>query len=166
MFGSWRHFLLIALTSLVLPVYAGTEPLGYLAAIGPAPLRFRAPLMPTTRVFVPPMPAPPVPPEPSKPVPVSLEVVPQPAAASSPSFSTSGPTPTAITPQPATIVNEVSSGGTQPTQAEEVVSPQMLLRYFSKSTNGVSTSVIAPLNFTPPRPVEQPSSKATYSIGK
>jgi len=45
---------------------------------------------------------------------------------------------------------------------EETVSPQMLLKYFNKSTNGPTTTIIAPFNFAPPRS-SVPSSTATYT---
>jgi hypothetical protein len=44
-----------------------------------------------------------------------------------------------------------------------VVSPQMLLKYFNKSTNGNTTGVIAPIQFSPPQSIGAPSSTATYS---
>lgn len=51
------------------------------------------------------------------------------------------------------------------TRPEDVVSPQMLLKFFNKGTNGAATSVTVPLDFTPPRPAEPSNSKASYSTG-
>ena len=47
---------------------------------------------------------------------------------------------------------------------EVVISPQMLLKYFAKPTNSVASGD-APLEFTPPKPVEGPPSRATYETG-
>jgi hypothetical protein len=78
---------------------------------------------------------------------------------------------TVIVPPPAVepVVMEAASDTNQiqsltlPSNPDEVVSPQMLLRYFNKSTNGASASVIAPMEFTPPPAAPAPSSKASFS---
>jgi hypothetical protein len=148
--GDRRHYAFIAVALLTLPVCAGNDQCAYLPAVGPSPLRFFAPLAPPVKTFTPP---PPPAPEPPKPVKVEL---PPPT-----------PPPAAVIPEPAAVTNQAISGFSQPAQPEEVVSPQMLLKYFNKSSssNGVSATVIAPLDFTPPKPAEAPSSKATYTIG-
>ena len=46
---------------------------------------------------------------------------------------------------------------------EPMVSPQMLLKYFNRTTNGISSAVTAPMEFAPPTPARPPSSTATYS---
>jgi hypothetical protein len=45
-----------------------------------------------------------------------------------------------------------------------VVSPQMLLKYFTKSTNSTA-SAATPLDFTPPKAAGTPPSRATYETG-
>jgi hypothetical protein len=54
------------------------------------------------------------------------------------------------------------NAATESPGAADVISPQMLLKYFNKSTNGTGTGIIAPLDLTAPR-AQPPSSKATYS---
>ncbi|GEM_PF-1775612 len=123
---------------------------GYLPSVGPAPLRFRAPAPPpSTNAVALPMPANPVP-DPAPLATNSAKLPDVPASSSAPV-----PVVMAATNQPAAI------GGSS--VDEPIVSPQMLLKYFAKSTNGVTTGVIAPIGFTPPRATELPSSKASYS---
>jgi hypothetical protein len=43
-----------------------------------------------------------------------------------------------------------------------MVSPQMLMQYFNRSTNGAAAGIMAPVNFAPPA-APSPSSTATYS---
>jgi hypothetical protein len=70
-------------------------------------------------------------------------------------------------PEPAAVTNEVSSASPEPQRSDEVVSPQMFLKYFSKGTNGHnSTTVVAPLDFNPPKTGDVPRSSATYSTGQ
>jgi hypothetical protein len=45
-----------------------------------------------------------------------------------------------------------------------VVSPQMLLKYFTKSTNSAASAAV-PLGFTPPKAAGVPPSRATYETG-
>jgi hypothetical protein len=40
----------------------------------------------------------------------------------------------------------------------------MLLRYFSRSTNGAAGGMMAPVDFAPPGAAKPPSSSATYTI--
>ncbi len=69
---------------------------------------------------------------------------------------------TKVSSAPPVQTNEI--GGTGDLTPDGVVSPQMLLKFFNKSTNGPSTTVIAPMDFRPPNPTPLPS-KATYSTG-
>ena len=154
MFGNRRHYSLIAIASLALLACAWVDR-GYLAAIGPA-----AAAVQRAADGCPP------------------QVIHSAPAASAIGTRTSEtrrrpkprrfadpPPSAAVTPEPSARTNEVSSVHVEPDRPEEVVSPQMLIKYFNKSTNGVTSSVILPADFTPPKPAEPPSSKATYSIG-
>jgi hypothetical protein len=121
---------------------------GYLACVGPAPLRFREVPPPVTNQVVLAVP---------DPEPVATIASPAPF----------GPMPELRPPssEPPAITNEAASAIPDTTSPEEVVSPQMLLKYFNKSTNGASSSVVMPMGFTPPKSPEPPASKATYSTG-
>ena len=131
-------------------VYAGPPPgVGYLARVGPAPLRFRAVsarLNPTT--VLPPL----------KmnddvtnaPAAIPIQTTePEPAPPASNELVFQGPEPLATV-----ITNELPA-------AEIPSGPQLLLRYFGHSTNydgSISTSV----EFTPPSPPPPRGSTATY----
>ena len=153
--GCFSLFGLVLLVILAVSPIHAADP-GYLPRIGPTPLRFRPVPLPMTNQLA--LPAPASDPE--------AEPEPEPTAPKDdkPTAAATTPAPSPA-PAPAAVVNEVSSGPSEPTQSDEVVSPQMLLKYFNKSTNGTSSTVIAPLDFTPPKPVEPNSSKATYSTG-
>ena len=62
----------------------------------------------------------------------------------------------------AAVTNEVNTE-MPPLEPDAVVSPEMLLKYFNRSTNGASMEILAPMNVIPTRLPEPPSSKATYS---
>jgi hypothetical protein len=66
--------------------------------------------------------------------------------------------------QPARIL-QAGNGTAQPpvesSPPEPVVSPQMLLKYFTKSTNSMAPAA-SPIDFNPPKSVEAPPSRATY----
>jgi len=129
-------------------------PLPYLPAVGPAPLRFLAMAMPATNIFKPPAPAP---------LPLKPETERVDAPASPNPTNTPANVPIKTIFAPAGETNTI--GGTpETTTPEGVISPQMLLKFFNKSTNGVSSSVIMPMDFQPPNPAPAPS-KATYSTG-
>jgi hypothetical protein len=130
----------------------GGDQSGYLARIGPAPLRFQPPSKgPEVSVALPPlaMSDPPAPPS-SEHEPtgtndaVTVEESPETTSASSP--------PPA---QPAVVV-------------EPAFTPQMLLQYFNHkgtNANGNESSVILPYQFFPPSnpTIPPPPSKATYT---
>jgi hypothetical protein len=142
---------------------------GYLPTLGPSPLRFEAPppvvtnlaLLAVNQTGLPPLA------EVLKPFTTDklthLELVdgessgPREYAASSTSasFPLAGPIPgQALVPLPAPAA-----------EPEPVVSPDMLMRYFMRSTNGAAASVSVPIGFTPPPPATPPSSTATYTVG-
>ena len=131
---------------------------GYLRIVGPVALRFLPVPAPVTNQFVLPPPPPPV-----------LEI----------KVDTNAPV---FPPVPASaheeITNEASSAPPpplpEPPRQDEVVSPQVFLKYFNKGTNGignngtngVSTTVVAPLDFNPPKAPDIAPSKATFSTGQ
>jgi hypothetical protein len=148
LFRARRHCAIIFAGALAIAGLAAASP-GYLACVGPAPLRFRPVPLPFTNQVV--LPAP-------DPEPVATISSPVPF----------GPMPELPPPsaEPVAIINQATSGIPDTTRPEEVVSPQMLLKFFNKSTNGASSSVVVPMGFTPPKSPEPPASKATYSIGQ
>ncbi len=138
---------------LSIAVCALADDSGYLRVVGPAPLRFRA------------KPAPLVTP----PAPVETSPAPVVPAVVTPDFSVV-PNLLSIPTAPAPVITEAPTATTsdtnaviEPARSEEVVSPQMLLKYFNKSTNGTTTGIIAPIQFSPAQPASAPSSTATYS---
>ena len=141
---SWgyRYFTLLA-GVLAGVLVAGKAQTAYLPTVGPAPLRFRADYKPVVHIKLPP---------------------PTPTGQS----GASAPTPTAPlvvgVPVPATQTNQTvvqPPAVVESPRPDGVVSPQMLLKYFSRSTNAADAN--APLNFTPPPQPEPPSSRAEYS---
>ncbi len=149
--GNCRYSVLPVLVLGVVSVFGSGDP-GYLPVVGPAALRFRAAFMATTHL------ANPVQPEITEPESVLIG-------------------PETLDPLNA-ATNEVSAVAersvpviphypipAEPSPTGEVVSPQMLLKYFTKSTNGTGAGAIGPMpmNFTPPPPAQAPSSKASYS---
>ena len=153
MSSSGRHAKLILLLGLTLPAFGASGP-GYLATVGPAPLRF----------FSLPKPAPAPAPAATAPADANLPEMPNPydvinAFNSNVNARASVPMPT--TPQPEQTPNVDMNAATQPPQPGDVVSPQMLLKYFNKSTNGTGTGIIAPMDLSNPQPTQPPSS-ATY----
>ena len=123
----------------------------YLQRIGPAPLRFSEPKPPQV-FFTNSAPA------------VVAKNESGPADADVPDFLAP---PTSLTPVEigqAVTYTAKSAPVSQLSQPAEVVSPQMLLKYFNKSTNGSVTGVVMPVEFAAPQPsAAPPSSSATYS---
>lgn len=154
MFGRWRHWAGagVALASLAFGVSATP---GYLPAVGPVPLRFRPAAQSVTNLVRMPLPPPDLPP-------------PEPSTPSTPAIPSTAPAPSK---QPPSVLPAASLPPTNapvepnavPSGSEPMISPQMLLRYFNRSTNGVGAGVIAPLQFAPPASTTPPSSTATYS---
>jgi len=127
---------------------ASADP-GYLPRVGPASLRFRPAPQPATGHFV-------LPP---------LEVAPEPPpVAVTPAAKPTAPAVTNSAATETTVISSEIPAAPEPARADDVVSPQMLMRFFSKSTNGTATSVIAPIQFTPPK-AETPPSKAAFTTG-
>lgn len=157
-FSSPRQLCLIGFLFFALSVRAGGDPTppGYLAVVGPSALRFAAMPRPFTNLFILLPPAPVIPPAPTNAPPAvtnsdDSELPPQPQVTVTP------PVPVMVTNQ-VIVVPPPDTG-----VPVNVISPQMFLKYFSKGTNGgASSTIIAPLDFTPPRSTPPPSS-ATYS---
>ena len=141
---------------------AGTA--GYLPRVGPAPLRFQSPQS-ASRVLLPP-----------------LEMLDAPVPPAQESNQTTNQLadlgPLLFDPE----INDLSMRETNSLNAaatnlpspdfnsdtNAVISPQMLLRFFSRSGAGTSreTVVVPPPSFTPARPGQPASSSATYSSPK
>jgi hypothetical protein len=142
--------LLILVSFLTVKAIAGSPLGGYLASVGPMPLRFSQVLPPATNAIVLP----------------KEEVLPAFLPTEEPSH-VDAPAPAAVVTQvdsaPAPTA-QITSSAPELAHPEDVVSPQMLIKYFKKSTNGVSTSVTAPIDFTPPKaPDNSGGSSAAYS---
>jgi hypothetical protein len=158
---------------------AKSAALGYLATVGPVPLRFQPRV---TKIGI----LPPI----SEGSPVSE---PKPEVPNPPPVSTSEPTPEntpAQEPIPAepmpplsdtppvqpdqtpdsllpVIENPLPDPAQPPRSANDllVITPQILIEYFKpvgSSTNAAGVSVLGPVNFTPPTPTIAPSSRAVY----
>jgi hypothetical protein len=154
MLEHFRNFL--PATAGVLGVATVLADAGYLPLAGPSPLRFR---VVATAMSEPP--APPVPP-----ATISLPSPPMPAA---PKETNGVPPVPAATNGPALEFNARDSAKVSaPTNAPDaVVSPQMLIKYFTtlSSTNATTNSalekVIDPVGFTPPIIVPPPTPPAS-----
>ena len=59
--------------------------------------------------------------------------------------------------------NDAGAAEPPPMNFDPRISSQMLLKFFTPSTNGPAAGVVAPLEFAPPSPPKPPSSTATYS---
>jgi hypothetical protein len=156
-----RHIKHLCLLCLALPALAWSGP-GYLAIVGPAPLRFWSPSHAKYG-----------------PVTASTNSAPSAAQTGTPDpydiFNAFGsptyvPTPGPMQPVAPDVEMKAASANPQPVIGQpstvppgDVVSPQMLLKYFNKNTNGTSTGIIAPLNMAPSSNPTPPPSSATYS---
>jgi hypothetical protein len=151
MFRNRSHscFTVLSILSVVALASADT---GYLPRVGPAPLRFQSvPKTATNHYELPP-------PEPTpEPQPVATK-----PDVKTPTLAVKTPATTETTVISSQIPAPAVEPDSGPGRSEDVVSPQMLLRYFSKSTNGTATSIVAPIQFTPPK-TETPPSKATFT---
>ncbi len=139
--------ILAAFLGLGMVAWAGQ---GYLVA-GPVALRFSPPAKPAQ-----PLPysalAPVAKPETTNTTPAAVE--------HHAAVTNAAPTVMAHQPEPVPVV--VQTNLVVGVQADpDTVSPQMLLKYFNKSTNGASSTILTPFNFAPP--TQPPASKATYS---
>jgi len=138
----YRGYLPLLLAAYMGVLASGGADTAYLPVVGPSPLRFRPAFKLNINVVMLPLPAP------VKPV-AALPVEKAPIQP----VTMREPVPT----------TEQTNATVEPPQPDSVISPQMLLKYFNRSTNGNAAGVSAPLDFTPPHPVEPPSSKAEYS---
>jgi hypothetical protein len=125
---------------------------GYLPAVGPVALRFRPAAQPATNLIV--MPLPP-PDSPSS----APDVLSTPAASSTPS----APSAPALAAASSAATNATTGQEADPSASEPRISPQMLLRYFGRSTNSAAGGILTPVDFAPPGAAGPPSSTATYS---
>jgi hypothetical protein len=149
--GNCRFSVLPALSLGMASVFGSGDPC-YLPVVGPAALRFQAAVMATTH------PAILAPPEITEPESVLI----RPETLNPLSTVTNEVMAAAESPAPVIPYHPIPA---EPSPPGEVISPQMLLKYFAKSTNGAGARVVGPMpmNFTPPPPVQPPASKATYS---
>ena len=122
----------------------GSTQAGYLAAVGPSPLRFR-PAPPQLLLRLPPLPKEELPPS-----------VPMPVAKEQPNITITAPSPA---PEPVIVVPP--TGATN----ETAITPETLVQFFRQNAaqgKSPETTVVLPLNFAPPVPATKPSSTATY----
>jgi hypothetical protein len=151
MFGRLRHWAGAGAAIAGLAFGVSAAP-GYLPVVGPVALRFRSAAQPATNLVRMPLPPP-------DPPPVAQPALP----AADSEAKTNAP---AVVPASAPAVSTVASNpdeGAIPPGSQPLISPQMLLRYFNRSTNGVSSGIMAPVDFAPPPPPKPPVSTATYS---
>jgi hypothetical protein len=148
-----RHWV-VAGTALPVLAFSVLASAGYLPVVGPVPLRFRQPALPATNLVRMTLPPPET----------------EPATASIPDNAEAKKTAPAPNPPPAapppaaspTVATNPAEPAATPA-SEPMISPQMLMKYFNRSTNGVSGGILAPVDFAPPAPAKPPSSTATYS---
>jgi hypothetical protein len=157
-----RHQLLIVVSAVLLcSAMLGQADRGYLVASGPAPLRFLPAPEPPLRL------AHEAAPEPVE-HPIQTNIV---VDHSNEIIHVASPLPLFTFPSydpyypqsqspPANIQTNSVPGVVQ---EGDVVSPQMLLKYFNRSSNGVSSSVFLPMNMPSAPPVQTGSSKAGYT---
>lgn len=136
---------------------------GYLAVVGPAPIRLQAapkPPSPLLKLF--PLAAPSVPSIPSDTnrvvVPVSTNAAL--ASANSETITVTSPAPEGTDPTVTNRLPELAPA----TPPNETLTPQMLVPFFHRKSDGPAgkeTGVFGSMSFTPPRPETRPSSKAT-----
>jgi hypothetical protein len=144
---------------------------GYLRVVGPSPLRFE-----TSAEYTATLP----------PLSLSEPLDPEPSAGSTnapPDKPTAAP-PVTSTPQPLRVISssppvtaptplplpteaarpESAPNPFSPGPDNSSLTPQMLIQFFQQAgrTNHVGTSIVTPLNFTPPPTAAAPSSTATY----
>ncbi len=158
MIGSWRHWAAVGAVFAGLASGVLATP-GYLPVVGPVPLRYRPATQPATNLVYIPLP----PPDPPSTPDIPHAPLAPPVAADTETRKTASAAPAPS----AALTNAVSSdpagqNGTSSASAP-LISPQMLLRYFNRPTNGGAGGIIAPVDFAPPAPATPPSSTATYS---
>jgi hypothetical protein len=136
----------VGLTAMAV-IWMGAKPAGYLARIGPAPLRFQAPSRAQEAlVALPPLAM-------SDPPPAPEEIY--------------GPPPpmegvvTEAVVEPAPVATPVF----QAPQEGATLSPQMLIQFFNRDGTNQDFTVVAPYQFNPPpaTTIPAPPSRATYT---
>lgn len=129
-----------------LVIFAGPkpQPRGYLAKVGPAPLRYRAPALPPEMII------------PLPPLAMTNEV--EKIAPAETAASTNEPPAQTVTI--ATNAPVVAA----PVSGESPLTPQMFVQFFNKDgSSNAPVSVIAPIPFSPPpSSIPAPPSRATY----
>jgi hypothetical protein len=146
LFRDWQGLSIVLFAAVSVVATASSGP-GWLPLVGPTPLRFSPAPRPCTNQFVFPVPVPA-----PEPAPVVSQADKAPPASSAPEL-------------PAAILranNGVAQPPVESSPPDAVVSPQMLLKYFTPSTNSTAA---APLDFTPPKAAGAPPSRATYETG-
>lgn len=171
-----RLLLLVLASTVALSASAGA---GYLAVIGPAPLRFEGRTRPVPRALalLPPLlmqdPLPPAPPTnavaqttATNPPPETVTVAPPaPVLTNLPIATTLTATnpPVVLLPGPLSPTGPLLGPLIDPNDPNSLLTAQMLIHYFRPlGTNASGASIITPL-FTPPRPASPPSSTVRYS---
>ena len=156
MFGRARHWAGAGTVFAGLVVGIQAAP-GYLPVVGPPPLRFRSPPQPATNLVHLALPPPDLP--------VSEPATPPGGAYNQTKTTTPGGTNAAPTTAPLVsgATNNPAGPDSTPLTSQPLISPQMLLKFFNRSTNAPGNEVVAPMNFAPPTPAKPPSSTATYS---
>jgi hypothetical protein len=148
LFRNWQGLSFVLIAALSVAAAASPDP-GWLPRVGPVPLRFSPALRPRANQFVLPAPAPA-----PEPAPIVSQAEKAPPASSA--------------PKPPAVIPRADNGMAQPpvesAPPDAVVSPQMFLKYFTKSTNSPAPAV-TPLDFTPPKAAGPPPGRATDSTG-
>lgn len=169
----WNGFIIIGLVGVITSL-AGSP--GYLPRVGPLALRFEHPapaLEPETTL---------PPQEPSGPTPVATAVLPEANLIPEPQpVEPQNPPSSLMNNPPVVVVVPAGPGATNlttepligtPGITNELITPQMLLRFFGPSTRpgGITyeSVVVPPTEFTPARPptTVSPSSTVTYTQPK
>lgn len=151
---------------------------GYLALVGPVPVRFESRVKPiaAARALLPPLlmqdPLPPTPatntvaaptenpPPPAPPTPPVVPVVPPPVAPTITVTNAPAPLPPAPIPPATGPLLSPLGGNYDPTS---LLTPQMLIHYFRpQGTNAAGVNVLAPI-FLPPPPPTPPGSTVRYT---
>lgn len=129
-----------------LVIFAGPkiQPRGYLAKVGPAPLRYRAPSLPPELII------------PLPPLAMTNEV--EKIAPVETTASTNEPTAQPV------VVTTNAPVAAAPVTGEGLLTPQMFVQFFNKDgSSNAPVSVIAPIPFSPPpSSIPAPPSRATY----
>ena len=157
MFGRLRHWAEVGAAVLGLSFGVAANP-GYLPVVGPAALRFRPAPQSATNLVRMPLP----PPDPPPSTPPSIPSTPPPAPGTEAKTTPPAAAPSSP-PVLFTATNSPAEPDATPSGAEPKISPQMLLKYFNRSTNGTVGGIIAPVDFAPPAAAKPASSTATYS---